>query len=242
MIERRSDPDASSVRVAVPQLSLFSLLPSVFVFPSSEGDLGNRVLNLETRNGFLNAAGLVQGGLLVAALLLVKWFEVPLADQLYWSWRDCGWGLLGTLPMLVVLMCAGKLRRLVGDLLGRPLSLCTWYDLAAVAALAGIGEELWFRGLATMWISGLLNPWAGVILANLLFAFLHALTPTYAVVAAAFGFYLSWLAIWPGEPNLLRPIVTHSVYDFIAFLWIVREYRSRATVPTSDPRPPTSDL
>ena len=199
-------------------------------------------MNLETRNGFLNAAGLVQGGLLVSALLLVKWYEIPLEDQLYWSWRDCGWGLLGTLPMLVVLVFAGKLRRLVGDLLGRTLSLCTWYDLVAVAALAGIGEELWFRGLATMWISGLANVWVAVIVVNLLFAFLHALTPAYFVVAAAFGFYLSGLALWPGEPNLLRPIITHSIYDFIAFVWIVREYRSRSAAPPSDFRPPTSDL
>jgi len=71
-----------------------------------------------------------------------------------------------------------------------------------------------------------------------LHACLHALTPTYAIVAAAFGFYLSWLAFWPGEPNLLRPIVTHSVYDFIAFLWIVREYRARAAIDA--PPPPTT--
>lgn len=191
-------------------------------------------MNIETRNGFLNAAGLVQGGLLVAALLLVTWLDVPLGDRLFWSWRDCGWGLLGTLPMLVVLVAAGNLRRLVGDLLGRPLSLCTWYDLAAVAALAGIGEELWFRGLATIWIGGWIPFWLTVIVVNLLFAFLHALTPAYFVVAAGFGFYLSLLAVWPGEPNLLRPIITHSVYDFIAFVWIVREYRSRTTRPTSD--------
>jgi len=135
---------------------------------------GNRPLNLETRSSFLNVAGGVQGGLLVSALVLAKVFDTPLWDELYWSWRDFGWGLLGTLPMLVVLVFAGNLRRLVGDLLGRPLSLCTWYDLAAVAALAGIGEELWFRGLATIWIGGILHPWAGVILANLLFACMPA--------------------------------------------------------------------
>jgi membrane protease YdiL (CAAX protease family) len=192
-------------------------------------------LNLETRNGFLNAAGIVQGGLVVTALLVVNWLDVPLRDQLYWSWRDCGWGLLGTAPMLVVLVFAGRLRRLVGDLLGRPLSQCTWYDLAAVAVLAGVGEELWFRGLATMWASAWLPFWGAVILVNIVFAFLHALTPAYLVVAAAFGFYLSGLAIWPDEPNLLRPIVTHAVYDFIAFLWIVREYRARQdTLPQTD--------
>jgi membrane protease YdiL (CAAX protease family) len=188
-------------------------------------------VHIDSRSSFLNLAGLIQGGLLLGTLLLAWLFDVPLWNRLHWSWRDCGWGLLATLPMLVVLATAGKLRSLAADLLGHPLSLCTWYDLLLVATLAGLGEELLFRGLLTMWI-GQINPWAGVIVANVIFAVLHALTPTYALLAGAFGLYLSWLAVQPGTPNLLRPIVTHAVYDYLAFLWIIREHRSR----TKDPR------
>ena len=63
---------------------------------------------------------------------------------------------------------------------------------------------------------------------NIIFALVHSLTPAYALLAAVFGFYLSWLAEAPGSPNLLRPIVTHAVYDYIAVVWIIREYRSRS--------------
>jgi membrane protease YdiL (CAAX protease family) len=130
--------------------------------------------------------------------------------------------------MLLLFFASHGLRRLVVDLLGQPLSRCTWYDLLLVAALAGFGEELLFRGVLQPWI-GRGHPLAGLIGANLIFGLLHALTPGYAVLATAFGFYLSWLLAGFGEPNLLRPIVTHAAYDYVAFLLVVREYRQRAT-------------
>lgn len=193
-------------------------------------------MELESRASFLNLAGLVQGSLLVSSLILVHFLDLPVLDRLHWSWRDCGWGLLGTLPMLAVLATARRLRRLVADLIGQPLSLCTWYDLLLLAALAGVGEELLFRGLLTSWV-GRLDPWVGIIAANVIFAVLHAVTPAYAVVAGAFGFYLAWLAVSPAPPNLLRPIVTHAVYDYLAFLWIIREYRHRTDAPSSTEPP-----
>lgn len=191
-------------------------------------------MNVETRASFLNLAGLVQGGLLVGSLLLAWLVGVPIWDRLHWSWGDCGWGLLATLPMLVVLATAGNLRRLAAELIGRPLSLCTWYDLILVAVLAGVGEELLFRGVLTAWI-GQWHPWAGIILANLLFALVHSLTPSYALLAGAFGLYLSWLAHQPGSPNLLRPIVTHAAYDYLAFLWIIREHRTQSADLSTSP-------
>ncbi|MBL8850939.1 MAG: CPBP family intramembrane metalloprotease [Planctomycetaceae bacterium] len=191
-------------------------------------------MNLDSRSSFLNMAGLVQGGLLLVTLFLAWLLNVPLYERLYWSWRDFGWGLAGTLPMLIVLAAAGHLRRLVADLIGQPLSLCKWYDLILLAALAGAGEELLFRGVLSSWI-GAWDPWAGIIAANVVFGLVHSLTPGYALLAAAFGFYLSWLTEYPDPPNLLRPIVTHAVYDYIAFLWILHEYRSRT--PDEAPHP-----
>ena len=126
--------------------------------------------------------------------------------------------------MLASFAFATKLRRLVRDLLGRPLSLCRWYDLVLLAALAGFGEELLFRGVLQPWL-GRIHPWVGIIGANLIFGALHALTPAYAVFATAFGLYLSWLYVGYDEPNLARPIIAHALYDYVAFLIIVREVR-----------------
>lgn len=37
-----------------------------------------------------------------------------------------------------------------------------------------------------------------------------------------------------GEQNLLRPIVAHAVYDLLAFLVIVRDYRCEPTAADAD--------
>jgi len=66
----------------------------------------------------------------------------------------------------------------------------------------------------------------GWILASVLFGVVHSITPTYAVVAALVGAYLGWLWLW--RDNLLAPIVTHAVYDFVALAYLTRR---RAAAP-----------
>jgi membrane protease YdiL (CAAX protease family) len=183
---------------------------------------------LDDRGSFLNTAGTLQGGIVLVALGL-GWFSGTLPLQsMSWDLSAVAVGSLAILPMLGCLTFATKLRRLVRDLLGRPLSLCRWYDLVLLAALAGFGEELLFRGVLQPWL-GRIHPWVGIIGANLIFGALHALTPAYAVFATAFGLYLSWLYVGYDEPNLARPIVAHALYDYVAFLIIVREVRREAT-------------
>ena len=48
-----------------------------------------------------------------------------------------------------------------------------------------------------------------------------------ALGATLFGAYLSLLTWAIGEPNLLRPIVCHALYDFIAFCWLASIERRR---------------
>jgi uncharacterized protein len=51
------------------------------------------------------------------------------------------------------------------------------------------------------------------------------LTWTYAIIAAFIGAYLGLLWIWTG--NLLTPMITHAVYNFVALVYFLRFYRSR---------------
>lgn len=179
---------------------------------------------LDDRGSFLNLAGLFQGGIVLAALAL-GWLSgtAPLR-QLHWDLADVIVGVAAILPMLACLSFARQLRQIVTKLLGRPLSLCRWYDLVLLAALAGFGEELLFRGVLQPWL-GRIHPWVGIVGANVIFGLLHALTPAYAVYATVFGLYLSWLYTGFDEPNLARPIIAHALYDYIAFLVIIREVR-----------------
>jgi membrane protease YdiL (CAAX protease family) len=93
----------------------------------------------------------------------------------------------------------------------RPASL---FQLAVLAAGAGIGEEALFRGWLQPALADATSPALGLVLASLLFGLAHALTALYAVLATLIGLYLGLLDLATG--NLLVPILVHSVYDFIA--------------------------
>ncbi len=92
-------------------------------------------------------------------------------------------------------------------------------DLFGISVLAGLGEEMLFRGLIQDVFSSSLPLWMAVALASLLFGMMHAVTPTYAVLAGLMGAYLGWLYLATG--NLLGPIVAHAVYDFVALVYLM---------------------
>jgi membrane protease YdiL (CAAX protease family) len=89
-----------------------------------------------------------------------------------------------------------------------------------VAALAGIGEEALFRGVVQSALLGRLPGWAAVLVTAAAFGAAHALTLTYAVLAALVGAYLGWLHLASG--NLLVPILAHALYDFVALRLLLR--------------------
>lgn len=154
-----------------------------------------------------------------------------------------GVGLAATLPMIALYFVLTwlpwrPLRRIYELLLatlGRPLSECRWHELALLAALAGVCEELLFRGVLQSWISRLGEPagWAGT---NVLFGVAHAVTPTYFVLAMGIGFYLSAVYM-VAKGNLAAVMIAHGLYDWFAFVQVAREYRRRdaeGTLPQTD--------
>ena len=97
----------------------------------------------------------------------------------------------------------------------------TLWELAVICALAGLGEEMLFRGVAQAGIerfSG--SPWLALAVASVLFGLAHPITATYAVLAGLIGVYLGWLLL--ATDNLLVPIVTHAAYDFVALVYLLR--------------------
>jgi len=191
-----------------------------------------------SRMQFLNLAGLFEAGLLFLALGL-GWLAAidPLADLRFDAvGAVCGL-LAGALLFSLLLLSerlplAGlrRIRDLLVEYLGRPLSECRWYDLVLLAALVGLSEEALFRGLIQPWIERSFGRAHGLIWSNVLFGLVHAVTPAYAVLAGLIGAFLGWLLDATGGRNLLVPAVTHAVYDYLAFLWIIRLYRkSRAS-------------
>ncbi len=191
-------------------------------------------MKLDDRGQFLNLSGLLEGGLILVAFLLGWIFDVNPVEHLRFSWAAVAWGTLAALPMFGLFVLSqrlkfnplGRIRRFLLETLGPSLAACRWYDLILLAALAGLAEEILFRGLLHAWIEkGFESNTAGLIGSNLLFGLAHLITPTYALFAGVMGLYLGFVFDATGERNLLIPITTHAVYDYLAFVMVVRSYR-----------------
>jgi uncharacterized protein len=181
-------------------------------------------------------------GSFVLLAWLLGWLvgESPI-EHWRWSRGDVTLGLAASLPLLVLFLAffhwpVGPLRRIKDFLeeIFKPLFRpCTTLDLAILSVLAGAGEEMLFRGV----LQGAFSRWLGVpgglILASILFGLAHAITATYAIIAALVGLYFGWL--WLVTDNLLTPIVCHAAYDFVALVYILRNPSASDVVPARRP-------
>jgi uncharacterized protein len=191
---------------------------------------------------FMLAAGVFEGGLLVLAFVVGLLIGVRPAAQLTWSWQDLGWGILATLPMLLLFAASWnsswktfrEIREFLRDVLGPLLDDCGLLDIITLALLAGVCEEVLFRGLIWQYLN-VHNAVLALLLTNLLFGLAHSVTPLYAIVAGIVGIYLTLLMSIGDSPNLLIPMTAHSLYDFIAFLVVRYDYRQhRAATQVQD--------
>lgn len=140
-------------------------------------------------------------------------------------------GLVALLPMLVLLLWClrttwGPMRRLVAlveDRLGPHVADASPGGLLLLAGLAGVGEELLFRGVIQVWLEERTPLWLAVTGASLLFGVGHWLSASYAVLAAVIGAYLGAVFLLTG--NLLAPIVAHAGYDLVALFVLARRAR-----------------
>lgn len=193
------------------------------------------------RAQFLNLAALLEGGL-VGAAVVTGWFLglEPLA-LMRWDLGAIAWGIAATLPLIGLLLLSirfpippiARVQTILVDEMGPFLAACKPWDLVFLAMLAGFGEELMFRGVLQP-VFERLGPSAGLIGSNVIFGLAHARTATYAVLAGAIGVYLGVVLDASGERNLMAPIVTHALYDYLAFLIVLRLYHDKQNLPPDE--------
>jgi membrane protease YdiL (CAAX protease family) len=169
-----------------------------------------------------------EAGLGILGWALAWWLEFPIASRL-WLTADAAWrSILGLAPMLGLLYVAMRsrwpplvrLREQVQTLARELFGGARAWQLAAVAAAAGAGEELLFRGalqpLAARWMGAA----AGLIAVSVLFGAMHAASTLYFVLATAVGLYLGWLA--QCYDDLVAPMFVHAAYDWAALRLLTR--------------------
>jgi uncharacterized protein len=174
-------------------------------------------------------------------LVAVMWIKVagaPALSRFDWNLRDVLIGVGAALPPFLFFLFTLRSpsfsrHRETMDMALRPV-VSEWnvLQMACVSALAGICEELLFRGVLQGGLTEHIGVAPALVLSSVVFGAVHLITRTYGVLAGLIGLYLGVELIW--TENLLTPIVTHAVYDFAALLFYNKVYRPEPRVAGPD--------
>ena len=207
------------------------------------------------RTRFLSLAVVFEGSLVAVALVIGWFFQIDVLGRLQLAVIPALVGLAGAIPPYALLITTERfkipalerIKRLLLETLGPSLRACRWYEVVVLALVAGIGEEFLFRGalqpLFERWTAPTGWGWlAGLILSNVIFGLLHCVTPTYGVLAGLMGVYFGLLLEATGTRNLLPPILAHGLYDYLAFLVVIRAANEMPAIapPADEHREPTA--
>src|SRR5208282_6198577 len=158
-------------------------------------------------------AALFEASLAFLAILLGWMFGQNPMETLRLNPRAILLGMLAVLPLLGLLLACERVpwrpirevRRVLDDLVVPMFKNCSWDEVAGIALLAGLGEELLFRGLFQAaladWTGDFLphspsgamaGDWIALGIVAILFGLLHAVNIGYAMLAILMGLYLGW--------------------------------------------------
>lgn len=184
-------------------------------------------MNSKRKSPGFGLLALSQFGLVGIALFLLQLFKIQLPES------DIGFmpaiiiGTILAVTTLAVFWCVylfgGRFSCTLLDDIRRVSGLfnnCSWVHCAAIAVLAGVGEELLFRGFLQVWLDAHVSIVAAILIASVIFGLLHYLSHAYFICATlmsiAFG-----VGYWLTD-SMLMVMVWHGVYDFMALLIIVK--------------------
>ena len=189
------------------------------------------------RLGFFFEVGLVA----VAALFGWLFADSPLPFRIRFDFDALIWSVTAVVPWIaaaaVLTSRAGRkriafVRRIyerIRGLLGGAIRGLRFDEIVILAAAAGLGEEVLFRGVLQSVAGGTA---LGILITSVIFGLFHALTPAYFLLATAISIYLGWLQA--ATENLLVPITVHWLYDSAALLLLRRELRAEEAAASPD--------
>ncbi len=183
---------------------------------------------------FFKSACLFEASLTLVAVVLGMIANINPFENLKFSELAIVYGVLGTAPLFMMFLSLEQVRHTsvssIKDLLlktlGPGLHKYHWTDLLILASIAGFSEELLFRGVIQPWIEHAWGAFTGLVVSNLIFGLVHAVTPLYALLATLVGIYLGLALDVTGDKNLLVPVIIHGLYDFLAFLALMKTFKS----------------
>ncbi len=164
---------------------------------------------------------IVEGAVLILALILSRFLEIQLLPISQNYSRDILYGTVGAIfPLFLFILSLSNitegisfldsLRNIMIKEIKGIFSNSTLSDLILISILAGISEEFLFRGV--------IQTRLGIIPASVIFGLLHFITPVYAIIATVMGLYLGVLFNIFG--SLLIPVQLHLIYDLGALIYL----------------------
>jgi membrane protease YdiL (CAAX protease family) len=176
-----------------------------------------------------------EAGICLFAAVLGWLLNVPALSRIHPTWTSLISGVLATGPLLFAMWwCSNSSLKPLQKLMNQveeslvPVFLgASSGTLLLISVLAGLGEELLFRGVFQIGLAA----WVGLPIAlaatSTLFGLAHLITPTYAVLAGLIGVYFGVLAV--ATDSLFAPIVAHAFYDWVALMYLVSPRRRKDT-------------
>jgi membrane protease YdiL (CAAX protease family) len=176
---------------------------------------------MSLRSKLLVLALLVEGVAFLLALVLARLWGIPLSPLTAHLLRDCLIGTAGAaIPFALFVFSLSEkakavpiirsLRKTITGDIRTLFASTTFIDICLISIVAGLAEELLFRGvIQAKW---------GILAASILFGLLHSVTPAYILLATLIGFYIGLL--YHVFQSLLIPIQLHCIYDFGALIYL----------------------
>ncbi len=170
---------------------------------------------------------IAQSAIVIVALLLVHFLKVPLGA---YTFTDPLVILLATLAAVMTYLLIFSIT-ISRNRMGRAVHTLTqkiqpmfaglsWTQILIIAILAGVGEELFFRGFLQTWIIGKTQIWIGIISASLVFGLLHYVNFTYFIITFILGIALG--IVYHLSNDLALVILWHAIYDVLAIAVLSR--------------------
>ncbi|MBL4888919.1 MAG: CPBP family intramembrane metalloprotease [Candidatus Lindowbacteria bacterium] len=174
-----------------------------------------------TREQVLGLAASVEGGMGLLALVFSSVFGFVLFPDFVLNPSVLSLSIVLTIPVLCLFMTVRLLpfetvqitNTTMDELLKPIIKPCSFGDLAVISILAGLGEEMLFRGVLQYTLYEQIGPYASIIAVGLLFGATHYISMFYAILATSMGIYLGSLFFI--TENLWVPTIVHSFYDFV---------------------------
>ena len=180
------------------------------------------------RSGISPTAALMfQGGIGVLGLVAILVFGIPVLLHGPGLWPSILYGVFGAAATYAVLLVLTRVPGLLPENLERQMQ--GLYEFAAgyspavlilLSLLAGIGEELLFRGALQGWLMAHTDAVTAVMVASVLFGLVHYVSFTYFLVATGLGVILGTAYVL--SESLAMVMIWHAVYDMIALYCLLR--------------------